>query len=141
MVDSHDELLMEIARDTGLDRMGEDAEDEEEEEDIDNGGDVAAPPAAMPPPPAPPAAAPKEINDEGPMEMFLEQEALVLHEVILADAEPEMPQLCLYHALMRDYEENPLRLEDDLDDLDDNTIEGRFDMDEWFLEDGSNDRD
>jgi hypothetical protein len=28
------------------------------------------------------------------------------HKVVLADAEPEMPQLCLYHALMRDYEEN-----------------------------------
>jgi predicted nuclease with TOPRIM domain len=27
MVESHDELLMEITRETGLDRMGEDAED------------------------------------------------------------------------------------------------------------------
>jgi hypothetical protein len=52
------------------------------------------------------------------------------HEVILADAEPEMPQLCLYHALMRDYEENPLRLEDDFDDLDDDLSEDHSDMDE-----------
>jgi hypothetical protein len=40
MVESHDELLMEIARETGLDRMGE---DEEEEEDTDDEGDAAAP--------------------------------------------------------------------------------------------------
>jgi hypothetical protein len=30
---------------------------------------------------------------------------------------------------------------DDLDDLDDDPNEGRSNMDEWFLEDGSNDRD
>jgi hypothetical protein len=30
---------------------------------------------------------------------------------------------------------------DALDDLDDDQIEGRFDMDEWFPKDGSNDRD
>jgi hypothetical protein len=52
------------------------------------------------------------------------------HEVILADAEPEVPQLCLYHALMRDYEENPPRLEDDFDDLDDDLNEGHSDVDE-----------
>jgi hypothetical protein len=40
MVESHDELLMEIARETGLDRMGE---DEEEEEDADDGGDATTP--------------------------------------------------------------------------------------------------
>jgi hypothetical protein len=109
MVESHDELLMEIARETRLDRMGEDAEDEEEDEDANDGGDATAPPAAVPPPLAPPAAAPDRINDEGPVEVIPEQEAPVPHEVILADAEPEMPQLHLYHALMRDYEENPLR--------------------------------
>ncbi len=53
MVESRDELLMEIARETGLDRMGEDEDDEEEEEDANDGGDAAAPPAAAPPPPAP----------------------------------------------------------------------------------------
>jgi hypothetical protein len=30
---------------------------------------------------------------------------------------------------------------DDLDDLDDDPNEGRSDMDEWFPQDGSNDRD
>jgi hypothetical protein len=52
-----------------------------------------------------------------------------------------MPQPCLYHALMRDYEESPLRMMDDLDDLDDDPNEGHSDMDGWFPEDGSNDRD
>jgi hypothetical protein len=74
------------------------------------------------------------------MEMISEQEAPVPHEVNLADAEPEMPQLCLYHALMRDYEENPLRVEDDFVDLDGDPNDDCSDMDEWFPEDGSNDR-
>jgi predicted nuclease with TOPRIM domain len=52
MVKSHDELLMEIARETGLDWMGEDVEDDGEDED------------------APPAVAPKDMDDEGPMEMI-----------------------------------------------------------------------
>jgi Fic family protein len=128
MVKSRDELLMEIAREMRLDRMGED--EEEEEEDADDGGDVAAPPAAAPPPLAPPAAVPEEINEEGPMEAIPEQEVLMLHEVIMAEAEPEIPQLHLYRALMRDYEENPLRLEDDFDDLDNYPNGGRFDVDE-----------
>jgi hypothetical protein len=102
MVESHDELLMEIARETGLDCMGEDVEDEEEDEDANDGGDATTPPATERPPPVPPATTPEEINDEGPMEVTPEQETLVPHEVVLADAEPEMPQLHLYHALMRD---------------------------------------
>jgi hypothetical protein len=126
MVESRDELLMEIARETGLDHMGEDEDDEEEEVDAGDGGD---------------ATAPEEIDEEGPMEMIPEQEAPVLHEVILADAEPEIPQLRLYHALMRDYEEHPLRMEDDFDDLDDDPSEDHSNMDEWFPDDGSNDRD
>jgi hypothetical protein len=36
--------------------------------------------------------------------MVPEQEAPVAHEVILVDAEPEMLQPHLYHALMRDCE-------------------------------------
>jgi hypothetical protein len=111
MVKSRDELLMEITRETGLDRMGE---DDEEEEDADDGGDAAASP-----PLAPPAAVPEEINEEGPMEAIPGQEVPLLDEVVMAEAEPKIPQLCLYRALMRDYEENPLRLEDDFDDLDD----------------------
>jgi hypothetical protein len=51
-------------------------------------------------------------------------------EVTLVDAELDVPQLRLYHALLRDYEENPLRLEDDFDDLDDDPKEGHSDMDE-----------
>jgi hypothetical protein len=137
MVESHDELLMEIARETGLDRMGED----KEEEDADDGGDVVAPPAAAPPPPTVPTAMPEEINEEGPMEAILEQEVLMPQEVVMAEAEPEIPQLCLYRALMRDYEENPLMLEDDFDDLDDYPSGDRFDVDEWNPEDGSNARD
>jgi hypothetical protein len=86
MVESRDELIMEIARKTGPDRMGEDVEDEEEDEDADNGGDAAAPLV-----PAPPTTAHEEIGDEGPMEMVPEQEAPMAHEFILADAEPEMP--------------------------------------------------
>jgi hypothetical protein len=115
--------------------------EEEEEEDADDGGDATAPPAAAPPPLAPPAVVPKEIDEEGPVEAIPEQEAPIPHEVVLADAKPEVPQLRLYHALLRDYEENPLRLEDDFDDLDDDPNEGCSDMDEWFPEDGCNDRD
>jgi hypothetical protein len=65
----------------------------------------------------------------------------VAHGVILADAELEIPQPRLYHALMRDCEESPPRMMDGFDDLDDDINEGRSDMDEWFPEDGSNDRD
>ncbi len=42
---------------------------------------------------------------------------------------------------MRNYEESPPRTMDDFDDLDDDLNEGRSDMEEWFPEDGSNDRD
>jgi hypothetical protein len=128
---------MEIAKETGLDYMGKNAKDEEEDEDVNDGGDAAAPPT-----PAPPTAiAPEEIIvEEDPVEMVPEQEAHVVHEVILVDAEPEMPQPCLYHVLMRDYEESPSRMMDDMDDPDDPN-EGRSDMDEWFPEDKSNNRD
>jgi hypothetical protein len=141
MVESRDELLMQIARETGLDRMGEDEDDEEEEEDADDGGDAATPPVVAPPPPALPTAVPEEIDEEGSVEVIPEQESLVPHEVVPADAEPVMPQLRLYHALMRDYEENPLRMEDAFDNLDDDPNEGCSDMDEWFPEDESNDKD
>jgi hypothetical protein len=56
------------------------------------------------------------------------QEAPMPHEVVLADAEPEVPKLRLYHALLRDYEENPLRLEDDFDDLNDDPGKDHSDM-------------
>jgi hypothetical protein len=79
----------------------------------------------------PPATTTEEINDDDPVEMIPEQEAPLPHEVILADAEPKMPQPHLYHTLIMD----------ELDDLDDDPNEGRSDMDEWFPKDGSNDRD
>jgi hypothetical protein len=67
MVESRDDHIMEIARETGLDRMGEDTEDEEEDEDADDEGDATAPPV-----PVPPTAALEEIDDEGPVEMVPE---------------------------------------------------------------------
>jgi hypothetical protein len=130
MVKSRDEQLMEITRETGLDRMGEDEEEEEVEEDADDRGYATTLPAAAPPPRVPPAAVNEEVDEEGPVEAIPEQEAPMPHEVTLVDAEPEVPQLRLYHALLRDYEENPLRLEDDFDDLDDDPKEGHSDMDE-----------
>jgi hypothetical protein len=89
MVESHDELPMEIARETGLDRMGED--EEEEEEDADDGEDAATPPTAASPPLVLPAAMPEEINDEGPMEAIPGQEVPLPHEVVMAEAKLEIP--------------------------------------------------
>jgi hypothetical protein len=60
-------------------------------EDADNGGDAAAPPTAAPPPPAPPATVSEEINEEGPIEVIPEQEVLMPHEIIMLEAEPEVP--------------------------------------------------
>jgi hypothetical protein len=91
MVESHDELLIEIARETGLDHMGEKEDDEEEEEDADNGGDATAPPAATTAPPMPPATVPEEIDEEGPVEVIPEQEASMSHEVIPTNVEPMVP--------------------------------------------------
>jgi hypothetical protein len=71
-----------------------------------------------------------EIDEEGPVEVIPKQKAPMPHEVISIDAKPEVPQLRLYHALVRDYEENPLRLEDDFDDPDDDLSKDHSDMDE-----------
>jgi hypothetical protein len=128
MVESRDKLLMEIARETRLGRMGED--EEEEKEDTNDEGDTATPPAAAPPPPTSPAIVPKEIHEEGPMEAIPEQEDLMPHEVAMTEAESKTPQHRLYHAFMRDYEGNPLRLEDDFDDLDDYLDGDRSNVDE-----------
>jgi hypothetical protein len=65
----------------------------------------------------------------------------VVHEVILPNVEPKLPQPRLYRTLMRDYEDSLPRMVDDLDDLDDDPNECRSDMDEWFPEDGSNNSD
>jgi hypothetical protein len=91
MAESRDELLMEIARETGPDCMGEEYEDEVEDEDDDDGEDATTPPVATPSTPVPRAIALEEINNEGHVEMVPEQEAPVPREVILIDAKPEMP--------------------------------------------------
>jgi hypothetical protein len=82
MIKSSDELFMEMAEEYGLNRMGENNDDE----DDDDEGNAATPPTLVPP-----AATPEEIiEEEAPVEMVPEQEALVAHEVILAEAEPEL---------------------------------------------------
>jgi hypothetical protein len=146
MVKSRDELIMEIAKEYGLNRKGEN--DDDEDEDDDDGGDATAPLVAAPPPaPVLHVAVPEEIIEEGdPEEMVPKQEAPEAHEVVLADAESELSQPRLFNKIMRDYKESPPRMVnglhelDDLDDFDDPT-EAEYDVDEWFLEDGSNDRD
>jgi hypothetical protein len=135
MIQSYDELIMEMADEYGLNCVGEDADDEDEDDD-------AAPPAAVPPPvPAPPAAAPKVIIievEEDLVQIVPKQEAPEVHVVILADAEQELPQPRLFNVLVRDYEESPLRMMNDLADLDDPT-EVDYDVNEWFPKDESND--
>jgi hypothetical protein len=144
LLESRDELIIEIAKEIGLDCMGEDVENEDEDEHGNNGGDATAPPIAVaPPPPLVPhvATAPEEVVEKkDPIEMLPEHETPVAHEVILADVEPELPQARLYCTLMRDYKESPSMMMDDLDDMEDPT-EASYDMDEWFPEDGSNDWD
>jgi hypothetical protein len=145
MVQSYDELTMEMADEYGLNRLGEKDNDEDDEEEDDNDrGDATTHPTAAPPPVAmPPATAPEVIiieKEDNPVEMVLEQEAPQELEIITPEAEDEPPQLCLFNVLMRYYEESPSRMMVNLDDLDDLT-KADYDVDEWFLEDGSNDRD
>jgi hypothetical protein len=100
MIPSHDELILEMAEEYGLNHMGEN--DDNEDEDDDDEGNTIAPPAPVP------AAMPEEI---------IEEEAPV--------------------------ENGPHELDDldDLGDLDEDPNEGHSDVDEWFHQDGSNDRD
>jgi hypothetical protein len=94
MIQSCDELILEMAEEYGLNRIGEN--DDDKDEDDDDEGNAIAPPAPTP------ATMPEEfIKEEAPVE--------------------NVPQV--------------------LDDLDDDPNEGRSDMDEWFTDDGSNDRD
>jgi hypothetical protein len=70
-----------MAEEYELNRMGENNDDE----DGDDEGNTAAPLA-----PTTPAAVPEEIiEEEAPVEMVPEQETPMVHEVILADAEPK----------------------------------------------------
>jgi hypothetical protein len=102
MIQSHDELIMEVDEEYGLNHMGENDNNEDEYEDDDDEGNTVAPPTPVP------AVVPGEIvEEEAPME----------------NGPQELDNL------------------DDLGDLDDDPNEGRSDMDEWFPQDGSNDRD
>jgi hypothetical protein len=106
MIQSLDELIMEMAKEDGLNHMGEDDNDEDEDEDDE--GNVVAPPAPAPAP----AVVPEEIfEEEAPMEMVPEQEAPVAHEVILVDVEPEPLQPRLFNMIMWDYEESLPRMD------------------------------
>jgi hypothetical protein len=100
MVQSHDELILEMAEECGLSYMGEN--DDDEDENDDNEGNTIAPPVPAP------AAVPEEIvEEEDPIE----------------NGPHELDDL------------------DDLGDLDGDPNEGRSDMDEWFPQNVSNDRD
>jgi hypothetical protein len=102
MIQSHNELIMEVDEEYGLNHMGENDNNEDEYEDDDDEGNAVAPPIPAP------AVVPREIvEEEAPME----------------NGPQELDNL------------------DDLGDLDDDPNEGRSDMDEWFPQDGSNDRD
>jgi hypothetical protein len=97
MIQSRDELILEMAEEYGLNCMGEN-NDDEDEDDNDEGNYVA--PLA----PAPAAVLEEIVEEEDPVE------------------------------------NGPQEL-DDLGDLDEDPHEGRSDVDEWFPQDGSNDRD
>jgi hypothetical protein len=60
MIQSRDELILEIAEEYGLNRMGENDDDKDENDDDE--GNAVAPPAPMP------AAVPEEIIEKGPVE-------------------------------------------------------------------------
>jgi hypothetical protein len=83
MIQSRDELILEMAEEYGLNHMGENNDDE----DDDDEGNAVAPPT-----PVPTAVLEEIIEEEDPVEMVPEQEAPMVHEVILADAEPEPAQ-------------------------------------------------
>jgi hypothetical protein len=61
MIQSHDELILEMAEEYGLNRMGENDDDEDENDDDD--GNVITPPA-----PAPVVVPEEIIEEEDPME-------------------------------------------------------------------------
>jgi hypothetical protein len=100
MIQSRDELILEMAKEYGLNHVGENNNDEDEDDDDE--GNVVAPPAPVP------TAVPEEIvEEEDPME----------------NGPHELDYL------------------DDLGDLVEDPNEGLSAMEEWFPQDGSNDRD
>jgi hypothetical protein len=100
MIQSRDELILEVAKEYGLNCMGEN--DDDEDEDDDDEGNTIAPPAPAP------AVVPEEIVKE---------------EDSVENGPQELDDL------------------DDLGDLDEDPNECCSDVDEWFPQDGSNDRD
>jgi hypothetical protein len=100
MIQSQDELILEMAEEYGLNCMGEN--DDDKDEDDDDEGNVVAPPALVP------TARPEEIVEE---------------EAPVENGPQELDDL------------------DDLGDLDEDPNEGRSNVNEWFPQDGSNDRD
>jgi hypothetical protein len=100
MIQCRDELILEMAEEYGLNRMGENNDDVDENDDDEE--NAVAPPALVP------AAVLEEIvKEQDPMENGAQE--------------------------LDDF--------DDLGDLDEDPNEGRSDMDEWFPQDGSKDRD
>jgi hypothetical protein len=97
MIQSRDELILEMAEEYGLNRMG--GNDDDEDENDDDEGNTVTPPA-----PAPATVTEEIVEEEDPME------------------------------------NGPQEL-DDLGDLDEDLNEGHSDVDEWFPQNGSNDRD
>jgi hypothetical protein len=84
MIQSYDELIMEMTEEYGLNRIREN--DNDEDGDDDDEWNIVAPPAPAP------AIMPEEIiKEEALVKMVPEQEVPMAHEVILADAEPEPP--------------------------------------------------
>jgi hypothetical protein len=120
---------MEMIEEYGLNRMGEN--DDDEDEDDNNEGNTVAPLFLCPLLPHLWRSMMKSL-----WTLSLSKKPQCRNEVISADAKPKMMQPHLYHALMRDYEESPLRMMDDMDNLDDDPNEGCSDMDEWFLKMG-----
>jgi hypothetical protein len=100
MIQSHDELILEMAEEYGLNCMGEN--DDDEDEDDDDEGNTVAPPA-----PAPTAVPEEIVEEEDPVD----------------NGPHELDDL------------------DDLGDLDEDPNEDRSKVEEWFPQDGSNDRD
>jgi hypothetical protein len=100
MIQSRDELILEMAEEYGLNRMGEN--DDNEDEDDNNEGNTIAPPV-----PAPSIVPEEIVKEEDPVE----------------NGPQELDDL------------------DDLGDLDEDPNEGCSDVEEWFPQDGSNDRD
>jgi hypothetical protein len=70
MIQSHDELIMEMAEEYGLNHMGEN-DDNKDEDDDDEGNTIT------PPPPMPPTAAHEEtVKEEAPWRWFMSKRPL-----------------------------------------------------------------